>query len=1091
MRIDVTGSVISKEMYDHGVPNGRWWDLGIFYLYCMAWDPHLLCRCSAPPRYREQGDPIEQPGDSLLLFAHPTQPADGPVIEEVLSGGGQVVLNHPSREMLNAVDPGFSGGGFDQTLISLRERWHLDPSGNGPYIYPHTQEFLRLNPAAGRVFSRIGGNPDLIAAQNVAVFAGNFITALTEYQYMPWRQGQLMGEMAGMLAQLAAHFSGGSISREEQRKMTRQFEVRRDFHSFGYAVFTIRELARCYGDDDIDLGEATGLAMDAARVLVEGSPRDAAEGLRSAFASLEKTNRTYQPAPAVFTDTLHGGELFPDIGYFEIDWPEHPAEMLRTYMEWTAKRSYRFNVDLGATTVRELALRFPDLFEELKTAQKRGRLEFVNGSCNQPYPPFHSLESQIRQFDTGREVWQEVFGCAPWTYASQEFGFCPQIGSVLKQAGYRNAVVRVQNMGDAPTVTEEQIEWEAPNGDRLRSLPSHPHKSEQQNQFTYNNMHMKLWMHQQDGLDFAVFTCLGDITFHRPMREELARVCHYAPVFGRFETLQGYFKKTRKTAAPRTRFFMREFDVDCGFINLEKWPVYKHYTGNYNTNCMNSLACTDLFAAAELFDAVNAVRDGREANLALHKDNWEALTHYQGHGTYIVPYYASGGFLGPGDNPRSRESRRAEMNVTEYLGPVDQRPVVEVTTMWLDWAIKKAEEVIRNLPAPADEGGAPPSPACFALYNSAPARTCLVSLPGEAGTNYASGDTPLPAQDDDSGRLVLVSLPAHGLAIVRETTREADPSGHEVQVGQDFLENDLLRAEFDLATGCLTSLIQKTDGQILLSENSNAFYSPGSWTQQCTATRIQASGPLRSAIEFDIELRNDEQVISRLTTRALLTRGGNELDFETIVHDAPEVENNQWENHLGVRFEPAEPGFVVHACHFNVLEEVPHRTLSSTNVLVARSKSADVAFLNAGNQFYVREGGSLSNILIMENEPARRFRYAVGPAEENPLMQARLWRQPCEAIPAQADLPESASFFEFDSPDIELLSCRKEGQGLLLRMANTTSNRIRTTLRAWQPVREATRTLLNGDPKGVLKVEDGEVKLSFRACDILQVQIGF
>ena len=30
----------------------------------------------------------------------------------------------------------------------------------------------------------------------------------------------------------------------------------------------------------------------------------------------------------------------------------------------------------------------------------------------------------------------------------------------------------------------------------------------------------------------------------------------------------------------------------------------------------------------------------------------------------------------------------------------------------------------------------------------------------------------------------------------------------------------------------------------------------------------------------------------------------------------------------------AEPGFVVHACHFNVLEEVPHRTLSSTNVVL-------------------------------------------------------------------------------------------------------------------------------------------------------------
>jgi len=1086
MRIDVTGSVVSKEMYDHGVPNGRWWDQGVFYVYCMAWDPHLLCRSSGPPRYRESGDPIEQPGDSLLLFANPTQAADAGIVEEVLSRGGHVVLNHPSRQLLDAVDAGFTGNGYGQTLISLRERWHLDPGEGSPYIYPHMQEFLRLNPAAGRAFARIGGNPDLIATEKVAVFAGDPIAAMTKYQYMPWRQGQLMGDMAGLFAHLAAHFSGGSISREEQRKMMRHFELRRDFHSFGFAGFTIRELARCYGDEEIDLNEATGLAMDAARVFVEGSARDAAAGLRSAFAALEKINRTYQPVEAIFTDTLHGGELFPDIGYFEIDWPEHPAEMLRTYMQWTAKRSYRFNVDLGATTVRELALRFPDLFEELKTAQKRGRVEFVNGSCNQPYPPLHSLESQIRQFDTGREVWQEVFGCAPWTYASQEFGFCPQIGSVLKQEGYRNAVVRVQNMGDAPTLTDEQIEWEAPNGDRLRSLPSHPHKSEQLNQFTYNNMHMKLWMHQQDGLDFAVFTCLGDITFHRPMREELARVCHYAPVFGRFETLQGYFKKTRKTAAPQTRLLMREFNVDCGFINLEKWPVYKHYTGNYNTNCMNSLACTDLFAVAETIDAVAAENEGREASRDVHDDNWEALTHYQGHGTYIVPYYASGGFLGAGDNPRSRDSGRADMNVTEYLGPVDQRPVVEVTTMWLDRAVEKAEEIVRNSLSEGESS----SPSCLALYNFAPARTCLVRLPGGAGRNYASGETAAPGQDDGPDRHALVNLCAHGLTIVSESTKDAQPSTDPVTVGQDFLENQFLRAEFDSATGCLKALVRRADGQSLLCENSHAFYSPDSSSQRCTNHRVQASGPLRGAIEFDIEFSRDGQVVCRLTTRASLESGGDVLHFDTTVHDAPDVEDNQWENHLGVRFEAADPAFVVHACHFNVLEEVPHRTLSSTNVLVARSEAAQVAFLNEGNQFYVREGGSLSNILIMENESARRFRYAVGPAAENPLMQARMWRQPREAIPAQADL-QSGSFFEFGSPDIELLSCRKEGDCLLLRMANTTSNRIRTTLRAWQPVREARRTWLNGDPKGVLKVEDGKVKLSFRAWDILQVQIGF
>ena len=1091
MRIDVTGFVIPLDLYDHGVPRGRYWSADTYYLYCLAWDPHLLCRADAPPRLRRPGEAIERPGESLLLFSQPTQAADVPVVEEVLSRGGQVVLNHPSRELLDAVGPDFCAHGFGGTLISLRERWHLEASAHGPYIYPHTQEFLRLNPAAGRVFSRIGGNPDLVSAKNVAAFAGDPVAVIQRYDNMPDRLSKVMGDMGALLAHLAAHFAGRSVSPDEQRKMTRQRDLRRDFQSFGFAVLTIRELARCYGDDDVDLEEATRFAMDAARTFVEGSAREAAAGLRLAFESLERANRTHQPVPAVFTDTLHGGELYPDIGYFEIDWPEHPADVLRTYMDWSAKRSYRFNVDLGATTVRELALRFPGLFEELKVGQQRGRVEFVNGSCNQPYPPFHSLESQIRQFDTGREVWQDVFGGPPRTYASQEYGFCPQIGAVLKQQGYRNAVVRVQNMGDAPTVTDEQIEWEAPNGDTLRSLPSHPHKSEQENQFTYNNMHLKLWKHQQDRLDFAVFTCLGDITFHRPMREELARICHYAPVFGRFETLQRYFKQTRKVAAPRTRFAMREFNCDAGFINLDIWPVYKHYTGNYNTNCMNSLACSDLFAAAEMINAVAAIHGNEEMDQAVHDDHWEALTHYQGHGTYIVPYYQSGGFLGPGDSPRNREAGRISMNVHEYLGPGDFRPVVDVTTKWLESAKGTAEKSIRQSLTSANGEAACQAVSHIAVYNFAPSRSRLVRLPGQGGRHFRAGDAVVNSQDDGADRLALVDLPSYGLLVLCPTDASQGPPGDPVRTGPGVLENKTLRAEFDPATGQLIALVRKADDAILLREDSHAFYSPGSSTPCCTGTRIHASGPLRGAVEFDVELTRKGEVVCRLTTRASLDSGGEVLEFNTVVHEAPAVEDNQWENHLGVRFEVANPEFVVSACHFNVLEEVPHRTLSSTNVLVARSGAADVAFLNAGNQFYVREGGSLSNILIMENEPARRFRYAVGAAAANPLMQGRLWRESCHVIDTTADLAFSGSLFEFDSPAIELLSCRKEGDALLLRMANTTGERVRTAMRLWKPVATASRTLLNGEPKGELKVVDGEVKLNFRPWDIVQVRVRF
>ena len=998
MKTIVTGVDLTDQV-KHGVERGRFWDHHTYYLYTLLWDPFVLRCTRTVPTLRVQADPIDDPSDSVVFFSSDNTAADLPLLSEVLQQGGYVVMNHPDPDVLKQtngpplVDPTYAN------IISLREPWHLGPTAHRVYYYPHTREcewpveYLRLAATEGRVLSKIGGNPDLIVTDRLAVFAGNPFNVMGSYQNSPGILSKLSGDVSALLAEVVGEFSGRPLTDEDRRHIVEQFELRRDFHSFGFAYLTVRELARCMDQDQIDLSQSEAAVIEAADALAGGNIPQAERQLASAFEQLEKKNRPLQPVPAVFTDTLHGGELYPDIGYFEIDWPDHPAEVMRDYLHWARTRSYRYNVDLGATTVRELAVRYPDLFEDLKRAHDEGLVEFVNGSCNQPYPPFHSLESQIRQFDVGTQIWKDLFGSKVRTYASQEFGFCPQLASVLAQKEYDQVVIRVQNAGDAPTLRDEQIEWTAPNGDRIRSLPSHPHKSEQLNGYTYNDLHLKLYLHQRDNLDFAVFSCLGDISFHRPMREELARGCHYAPVFGRFETFSGYFDKTRQKTAPAVRLRMEEFDCDASFINLEKWPVYKDYTGNYNSNCMRSQAATHLFSAAELLDAV-AASHGDAPNPAVnHDEHWEALTHDQGHGPYIVPAYASGGFLGLGDSPSQRAAKRGVSNISEYIGPIDARPVERVTDRLRSEAEKRARRAIRErLPTLATGNGAAGG---FLVYSPAPARPRLVRIPGAAGSQFALEGTARPGQDDGPDRLVLLDLAAYSCtALVPVNSGPENGAPDSVVVGADYLENGQVRVEFDAATAMIRRLIRKPDGKDLLAANSHCFYFPGSRQPRCRTTRSVLSGPLRGAIEFEVEVpvANDESCV--LTVTASLDAGQPVVDFETRVGQLPSPSGNQWKNHFGVRFELADPAPTIFTSQYNALEEYGKPKLFSANLLLAKGQGADVAFFNKGNEFYVRDGSAISNILIMENEPARRFRYAIGTGQRNPLIQARARDQP-------------------------------------------------------------------------------------------------
>ena len=215
------------------------------------------------------------------------------------------------------------------------------------------------------------------------------------------------------------------------------------------------------------------------------------------------------------------------------------------------------------------------------------------------------------------------------------------------------------------------------------------------------------------------------------------------------------------------------------------------------------------------------------------------------------------------------------------------------------------------------------------------------------------------------------------------------------------------------------------------------------------------------------------------------------VDFDTHVVHAPAVEGDQWENHLGVRFQLTDASAAIRASHFNVLEPFHRAKIYSPNVLLAGSDGAETTFLNRGNQFHTREEDVLRQILIMENEAARDFRYAVGAAEANPLMQARRWAAACFVHVPEAgvdDVP-TGSLVDFDCPDIELLSCRREEDALLLRLANTCGSRVKAVLKMFRPISSAELTNLTGKPARSLTLRDGRATVQLRPWDIRQLRV--
>ncbi len=483
--------------------------------------------------------------------------------------------------------------------------------------------------AQWRTLATIAELPGLVAADGAAVFAFNPLKVI--HRHLCMAEPSTTRDLPDLLVKAILGASGVVADLDDH-------DLRRDFHALGVSALLLGQLHQAVGkpwsvkaiEPDLRAAAKWYLAND----------HDKARGLLAGiFKQFEQKRTEIVSTPVYFIVMPHGGILFENEGYAEYDWPEAAARVLNLLLDWSDRFGFKFAPDIGAGTLEEFVKIHPRTIGRLRAAWEKGTIEFVNGSYSQPYTQLWPTWDQDKQFEIGLKTFEQLFGMRPRVYAAQEIALHPTLPDLLATHGFTHAIHRSQNLGLAPIDKAPLIDWQSPKGTSIRSLPSHPLRSERRGGEIWRHLPVLLTSARNAGLPFIAFTSLMDQTFIDIYNEEILRANQYAPVWGEFVTPSEFFARTASVKAEKRCHNLDDYHYD---LDLSGNSIHGHQTGGYSSE------------HAFMFKEGARLRE-LESHGKLAEGDLKKLLNQEAHDCYIIPYFAPGYFM--------------EGGLTDYLGP--------------------------------------------------------------------------------------------------------------------------------------------------------------------------------------------------------------------------------------------------------------------------------------------------------------------------------------------------------------------------------------------------------------------------------------
>ncbi|MBX9788002.1 MAG: hypothetical protein K2Y37_03735 [Pirellulales bacterium] len=298
-----------------------------------------------------------------------------------------------------------------------------------------------------------------------------------------------------------------------------------DFLALGYAYLQTELLTRQMRYmSNLDELHLERQAVQAAQAALAGDGSSAREHLTSCFEVLLEARERFYPVDVHLLDlTLVADSTLGDPLRGELRQPL-PVNLL-----------------LSGAVAAVMAAREPETLRLLVEALDAGRATIVGGEDVEGDLPLESHEAVRSALRRGEALYRQHLGRGVRVYGRRRFGLSPVLPLELARSGFIGCLHATFDDGQFPQLSNSKTRWQGFDGNVIDALGRLPLDAREAASFLGFSQKLAESMDLDQVASLCIVHWPGE---YSPWYDDLRRIARYAPVFGKFSTLQDFFEHT-------------------------------------------------------------------------------------------------------------------------------------------------------------------------------------------------------------------------------------------------------------------------------------------------------------------------------------------------------------------------------------------------------------------------------------------------------------------------------------------------------------------------------------------------------------------
>jgi alpha-mannosidase len=199
------------------------------------------------------------------------------------------------------------------------------------------------------------------------------------------------------------------------------------------------------------------------------------------------------------------------------------------------------NVLISAETLRQLADHEPATLKALRAGIEHGTTSIIGGLNREIELPLLPHEAILSQLQSALPIYVQILGRRPTVFGSRRFALTPALPQILRETGFVGALHVSFDQGICPAADHTKTRWQGLDGSAIDALARTPLDAGRSDSFLGLPDELNRTMDH----DFVATLMMAHWPgYGSPFYYDLLRMSGYAPVLGKFVTVDEYFRET-------------------------------------------------------------------------------------------------------------------------------------------------------------------------------------------------------------------------------------------------------------------------------------------------------------------------------------------------------------------------------------------------------------------------------------------------------------------------------------------------------------------------------------------------------------------